>query len=142
MPLKIMDFINNYIIPKNPFTECSRSKEIQTSYDKHRMMLSQHKISVASYIMSTQLLDKEYSFNMNIFPYDFEEKVGHYLCWINPKYNDKYSIEYVLKVITNDIDRIKCDDGYNAFIIYENPIKSRSILEIKHYHIIFYNKID
>ena len=94
--------------------------------------------------------DQEIVLAENNYPYTFEEDVLHYVLWFNPKIeNDIINKIYLSKDIyylvekeikkNQDLKFIK--EKYNTFFIFENHVKAKSVLNVKHYQVLFFNKI-
>ncbi len=88
-------------------------------------------------LLTIRLFNKHASYviKRNIFPYNWEEKDYKHDClWINPKVEDRWTEKMVLEV---------CKRYYkkNEIIyLFENVVDVRSVLKIRHFHIIY--KVD
>ena len=73
-----------------------------------------------------------YVIKWNVFPYGWKEKDYKHDClWINPNVDDRWTEKMILEV---------CRRYYrdNEIIyLFENEIDARSVLKIRHYHIIY-----
>ena len=70
-----------------------------------------------------------FSFLINEFPYNLKKGLKHYVFWINPRIEHKINNDMIYYLISKKV----CDGEY---IIFENPISSRSIKSIRHFHVI------
>ena len=70
-------------------------------------------------------VDKEYYLDKNLFPYNVEDRIAHYVLWINPKKDveDEIIFKY-LGYIFDDVEHI----------YFENNKNNRSI-KIKHFQV-------
>jgi len=88
-------------------------------------------------LLAIRLFNKHESYviKRNAFPYNWEEKDYKHDCfWINPGVKDRWTEEMVLAVCKRYYKR-------NEIIyLFENEIAKRSVLRIRHYHIIY--KVD
>ncbi len=137
--MKVNNYIKNFINLNIPFLEILRTDSVQTKYDDHIKKLKLYNIKIEDYIKINLLCGKEYKFCLNLFPYNFEEPTLHYVFWIDPNFNNKYNLKYSIKTVECEINKIKCENGFNKYIAYENPEAAKSITGIKHFHFIFYN---
>lgn len=78
---------------------------------------------------------ESYVIKRNTFPYNWKEKDYKHDCfWINPKVEDRWTEKMVLEV---------CKRYYKKneiMYLFENEMDMRSVLKIKHFHIIY--KVD
>jgi len=76
---------------------------------------------------------ESYVIKRNIFPYNWRKKDWKHDClWIHPKVENRWTNNMVLEV---------CNKKYNDIIyLFENEIDVRSVLKIRHFHIIY--KVD
>ena len=75
---------------------------------------------------------ESYVIKKNMFPYDWKEKDYKHDClWINPKVEDRWTENMI-------IDLCKRHYKNNEIIyLFENEIMARSVLKIRHFHIIY-----
>jgi len=100
-----------------------RKEKVQKKYDVHKKKIG---IPIDKYILNTILHDVKFKITINLFPYDLEKNILHYILWISPNH----------KLFKNEIESIinnyfKCQ----KFICYQNKIEAKSIKTIEHYHI-------
>ena len=78
---------------------------------------------------------ESYAIKKNNYPYDWKQKDYKHGCfWINPKVEDRWTEKMVLEV---------CKRYYkkNEIVyLFENGLDGRSVLKIRHFHIIY--KVD
>lgn len=109
----------NFNAPKNE--ELIRDNNTQIKYEKYKKINE----------FKNSLFKKKniFKFVKNRFPYNVNNKIKHYLLFINPlvkinfKYDDIYDIIRLFYVKRKPI------------IIFENEMEYRSIKDIRHYHI-------
>mgnify|MGYP001399692405 FL=1 len=75
---------------------------------------------------------ESYVIKKNMFPYDWkEEDYKHDCLWINPKVEDRWTENMI-------IDLCKRHYRNNEIIyLFENEMDARSVLKIRHFHIIY-----
>ena len=85
-------------------------------------------------LLNIRLFNKHESYviKKNKFPYDWKEKDYKHDClWINPKVEDRWTENMI-------IDLCKRHYKNNEIIyLFENEIMARSVLKIRHFHIIY-----
>lgn len=119
--------ITQYNIHKPPssFVKFTRKKHIQDDYDKFMSLLKKYNILIEDYIKQEIIKDNLYKLCLNDFPYDIPNYT-HYLLWISPDIKIKipyYIINYYL------------NSKFSNYICFENHIKNKSVLGIRHFHI-------
>jgi len=100
-----------------------RKEKVQKKYDTHKKKIG---MLIDKYILNTILHNLKYKITINLFPYDLEKNISHYILWISP--NHKLSKNEVESIIKNYF-------VHKKFICYKNKIEARSIKTIVHYHI-------
>jgi len=143
--MRVQEFIDNHILIQNPHPQCMRTNICQLAYKSHMNDLSKQGIDVNDYIKDKFFKDDNVKdvFIENQFPYSFDDKTLHYLLWINPLYSDEYDPGSIQpESVNNGINEIinNDDNGVNAFILFENIPSERTVLGIRHFHILFYNE--
>jgi hypothetical protein len=75
---------------------------------------------------------ESYVIKRNAFPYGWKEgDYKHDCLWINPKVDDRWTEKMILEVCRRYY-------RYNEIIyLFENEMDARSVLKIRHYHIIY-----
>jgi len=85
-------------------------------------------------LLKIRLFNKyeSYVIKKNKFPYDWKEKDYKHDClWINPKVGDRWTENMI-------IDLCKRHYRNNEIIyLFENEMDARSVLKIRHFHIIY-----
>ena len=137
--------------------ECFRDPEDQNDYCIHRKIVKSfndwqiHDLIYAKYFRYTH---KSWHFVKNDYPYQFKtnknEKVEHYLLWLNPKfhnihngiitgtrYTDKYFTHIGLILV---YQKFNPEDIIEVEVV-ENPQHMRTIPAIRHYHIFILMKM-
>jgi len=107
-----------------------RKVEMQELYDNSKKLTNQYE-----YICKNIIKDNLYVIVKNIFPYDIEDDIEHYLIWFNPKYYKNwrrtiiYDNKYIEKIINNNKLLNK------SYIYFINGSNIQSIKDIQHIHI-------
>jgi len=119
--------ITQYSIHKPPpsHIKFTRKQRIQSDYEKFMKILKDKNILIEDYISKYIIKDNIFKLCQNDFPYDIPG-YKHYLLWISPK----------IKIhISNIIIKYYIDYKFNNYIYFENHIKNKSVLGIRHFHI-------
>lgn len=118
----------NFNSPTNTYLK--RNIQIQKLYDKYNK--TQQFEEFKKNIFNNKN-NKMFNFMLNNFPYDIDKNISHYLIFINPLIKNKISDFDIYKIIRKKYIKKK------PIIIFENEPKSRSIKNIRHYHIFSLN---
>lgn len=148
--MKIEDFIK-IDFTENPLPETVRTKKTLIAYESFKQKLKKNNQSIDEYINKKYFTkDQEIVLAENNYPYTFHEDVLHYVLWFNPNIeNDIIDKIYLSKDIyylvegelKNNKELKFIKEKYNTFFIFENHVKAKSVLNVRHYHVLFYNKI-
>ena len=88
-------------------------------------------------LLKTRLFNNHESYVIKSikYPYDWKEKDYKHDClWINPKVDDRWTEKMVIDLCKRHYKR-------NEIVyLFENEVTMRSVLKIRHYHIIY--KVD
>lgn len=118
-----MDFDN--FIPESDKNVAFRNLDVEHAYDVYKLNRSYFDIEINSKLFTNTL---PYCILRNQFPY-YWKNAKHYVLWINPIFKNFYNQKRIIGIIKNKF--------INKTIKYwENSISNRSILTVKHYHII------
>ena len=104
---------------------------------KMRKMITNEFYGDYQTLLKERLFNKHESYviKRNKFPYDWKEKDYKHDClWINPEVCEKWTESMIIDV---------CNRYYKKneiMYLFENEINMRSILKLRHYHIIY--KVD
>jgi len=139
--MHIHDFIKNHVVNNRPILHALRPTICETLYQTHLVSMKNHH---HAYIMNKFFdhSNQKHRFVLNEFPYRFESHTIHYMLWINPMYSNQY---HPGRKLPDDIDKYIFDIIENpsnlvdSYLIFENTRDNRTIKNIKHFHIIFYN---
>lgn len=97
-----------------------RDFDVMKEYELSQNIRKYFNIDVKKYILDKYFLNNEsYVITKNKYPY--RNIHNHYLIWLNPKFENNYSIEFFNKLL-------------QPYYIFENIPEMRTIKEIKHYH--------
>ena len=100
-------------------------------YDTYKSYEINKKISMELHNLLARKLFSKYEpfiIKKNSFPYYWKNAI-HYLMWINPKYEKFYSYTRIRSIILHTFSG-------RVIKFWENPVECRSILHIRHFHII------
>ena len=126
-----------------PINTLPRNEEIDIAYKKHQKCLKDNNISIENHIMSKYFKDntiKEY-FTLNAYPYYLENNIYHYVIWLNPNYYKNNEDNSFNNIVYKPFIKMIISKKYpkNEFIYYENEIKNRSVMGIRHIHVFIKN---
>jgi len=146
--MRVQEYIDKHVLLRHPSPDKMRTVECQTAYNIHKNTCLETNITVGDYIKHNFFNDPnvKHCFTENKFPYSFDDHSLHYLLWFNPLYSNEYSPgrakRRVLNSVNNAINEIINNDDNNVdtFILFENQLCGRTILDVRHFHIIFYNE--
>lgn len=96
-----------------------RLSNVQQQYEEHKKQYN----NLHEYIMETYLKDCEFNLTVNLFPWNVERNVSHYVLWLKSQ---------------NVIDvpnYIKSCFGKKRTVVFMNPENYKSIPTIVHYHV-------
>ena len=110
-----------------------RTDEITEKYNNHKLELNKKGIGLHDYVLENTLKNYEYTIAKNLYPYDIEENLFHYVYWIHPDYPER---DNDIEVYTN-INVFMKNNLFDGYWCWENNSLKKSIPEIKHYQIIF-----
>ena len=75
---------------------------------------------------------ESYVIKRNAFPYNWKEKDYKHDClWINPKVDDRWTENIIIDLCKRHYK------NYEIIYLFENEITARSVLKIRHFHIIY-----
>lgn len=123
-------FLKESINSEDNFVKFSRTKEVATKYEKFRKNISDINDYLNSKLFSNEKL---LVFKKNDFPYKFNDKILHYLIWINPiikKINKKKLTSFLSKKL------LELDESVLDYILFKNNIVNKSVESIEHYHVL------
>lgn len=112
--------LRNKIIPDEP-----RKKSIQKQYDLYKKEYNVYESIMRNFEFRDWILKK------NMFPYDLEKNIQHYVLWIHP--NITLSEELVEKILT--IEGMKM--GYEEMVYFENEKRHQSVPTIPHIQVFY-----
>ena len=148
--MKIEDFIK-IDFAADPLPETVRTKKTILDYESFKQKLKKNNKSIDEYIYNKYFTNnQEIVLAKNNYPYTFDEDVLHYVLWFNPNIeNDVIDKIYLSKDIyylvegelKNNKELKFIKEKYNTFFIFENHVKAKSVLNVKHYQVLFFNKI-
>ena len=115
----------NIYTPPHHSVKFSRKKQIQSNYDEFMRLLKKNNIKIEDYICEYIIKDNIFKLCENDFPYDVNG-YKHYLLWISPN----IKLDIPLHLIEYYIDY-----KFNNYICFENHIRNKSVLGIRHFHI-------
>ena len=131
--------IKNIELKKPESIKFIRRKEVQKKYNKLKDKYKKEKIDINDVIKKDVFkngsLNEKFVFEPCKFPYFVEDGISHYILWCNPLFDWKRTLTIVFK------NEIKKKLGNIEFGWFENEIKDRSVLGVKHFHI-FFRKCD
>lgn len=121
-----------------------RSAEMDKKYTDQITYLNGQGISSLEYLsnkyFSGLYLGNPCTISLNQFPYDIENKVKHYLVWVNPNYQGKYRFRiedfgFVRNWILNKFCN-GCEEMLDLHCVYfQNIERLRSVKAIPHLHV-------
>ena len=123
--------------PKN--IKFIRTPELEKKYNKIKENYKKNNIDIND-VINKQLFGnnnfiEKFVFEPCKYPYYIEKGISHYILWCNPLYDWSNTYSLIFK------NEIKNKLGNIEFGWFENEIKDRSVLGIKHFHI-FFRKCD
>ena len=131
--------VKNIDFKKSESIKLIRKKEVQNKYNKLKEKYKKENIDINDVIKKDVFKknnsDEKFAFEPCKFPYFLENGISHYILWCNPQYNWKKTLPLIFK------NEIKKKLGNIEFGWFENEVKDRSVLGIKHFHI-FFKKCD
>ena len=130
------EFLKNYNNSVS-LPEDTRTKKVQKSYEKHLKKLKKNNIDVNKYLIDRLFVNNlDYIITINQYPYNLTSDIKHYILWINPKNNKKYSTDDLDKIIKDYMLSLD-EHKFTEYIFFQNHIESRSVFHILHYQIFY-----
>ena len=128
------NFVKSQIKTDDNLFAFGRTTEVQNRYDRFKSNIS----NIFEYLIESLFPNnEEMTFRENDFPYNFDtnEKILHYLIWINPKKQDKIDKQKITHFL--NVNKSKLEINIKDYIMFENNPINKSVKTIEHYHILF-----
>jgi len=100
-----------------------RSKEVEKIYETNIIKGTLQQKFIKR--IMNELVNNDYYFIENNYPYNIEESIQHYVCWIK---NDCLNVERIIEQINEQY-------GMKVITYWENLVQNKSIHEIRHVHV-------
>tara|TARA_Y100000589_G_C27013353_1_gene571761 strand:+ start:486 stop:890 length:405 start_codon:yes stop_codon:yes gene_type:complete len=117
-----------------PLPKSIRTQEVINEYDNFQIYLKNNNKSINDYILDKFLKDNNFVIKPNNYPYNVDENTYHYVFWINPKFENYITS----KIILDEINKLLVELNANEYICFENNIKARSVMGIKHLQLLIH----
>jgi hypothetical protein len=105
-----------------------RSISCEKKYEQFKKELDANNISSYDFILGNILKNNCYVIVPNAFPYNLENNVEHWLCWVHPNCTSKITKSIVKDIVSKQFPE-------NAIIVWQNHPSIQSVLFIKHFHV-------
>ena len=132
----LQNYNNSIPLPKD-----TRTNEVCKSYHDFLRFLEKNHLDINKYIKNKLFTPSEnldYIITQNKYPYNVTSDIKHYILWINPKKDIKYTQNDLDNIIKDYMNLLSSDknqlSNYNFF---KNHVKSRSINKILHYQVFY-----
>tara|TARA_B110000003_G_scaffold48750_1_gene47339 strand:+ start:2659 stop:3060 length:402 start_codon:yes stop_codon:yes gene_type:complete len=118
---------------KNMGKNILRSLEETECYKIRRKVTNELYGDYQSLLISRLFNEHEsYVIKRNAFPYSWKEKDYKHDClWINPVVDERWTEEMILDIC------VRYYRNNEIIYLFENEMDARSVLDIRHYHIIY-----
>jgi hypothetical protein len=117
-----------------PMPANTRTKEVLERYNIFKKELVESNITINDYVLHKYLKSKQYSLDLNTFPYNIPNNMKHYVLWIHPNYKKLLTNKKLSDILTTNMQKL----GYNEYICFENHIACKTVLGILHYQVFFH----
>ena len=101
-----------------PMPANTRTKEVLERYNIFKKELVESNITINDYVLHKYLKSKQYSLDLNTFPYNIPNNMKHYVLWIHPNYKKLLTNKKLSDILTTNMQKL----GYNEYICFENHI--------------------
>ena len=134
-----MDFLESWNYTK-PLPIEVRTEDVINNYNIFKNELKLNNIKIEDYILHKFLKSndasqpyKNYTLELNTFPYNTPKNMKHYVLWVHPNYRDTITNKEINDIIIQKMNQL----GYNEYFCFENNIACKSVLGLLHYQVFF-----
>lgn len=109
-----------------PKFQLKRSTQVQKDYDIYISTIKSNNNDINKIITQKYFSNnKNYVFVPNLFPYDIEDGIKHYLIWFNPILNNIIDKKYIEDILISNL-------GNKKYIYFINFATNKSVKNVEH----------
>ena len=124
----LLHYTNDIPLPKDV-----RTDDVILKYNEWTHYIIDNDFEINDYLYNKYLLDKEYSIDINPFPYNVDTNIFHYVLWVNHLTFKNLTSEKRHSIILKKMKEL----GFQDYICFENHSDCKSVDKVIHYQIFF-----